>query len=986
MRLHRLEVQAFGPYAAREAVDFDELGADGLFLLHGDTGAGKTILLDAIAFALFGTVPGARGQVKRLRCDVAAAADDTEVALELTVQGHRLRLVRGPEYERPKRRGTGTTTQQARASLVWLDAPPHGEPPEGLTRIDEVSRTVQRLLGMNAEQFFQVVLLPQGEFARFLRADTAEREQLLERLFGTKRFADMERWFRERRTARHRVVEEQRETVRRLIARLEQASAEESPASAGREWAAALVERIRDVAAQAGHEEERARKERAAADAVLAERRAHVERLRRVRDAHTQLAELAAGAPRRVEQAAELDAARRASTVTSVADDVAQQRDAVRQARERATEKHRRLTEAGVAELDVAADRLRERAACAHEEAGQLAGAVEQAQQQEKDRERLHTLAANRAEAAAGVSAADNELATLAERISDLREQHSAAGAAAARVADLRTREQELAELASEAATVPTVEQRAQQAADGERDAVDRHQAARGHWQELRERRLDGVAAELANDLVEGDACPVCGAAQHPHPAATVARPVSEQDEATAEQAERDADQARQTAQATRHAVEGELRSLRDRLAGRETGALERELAELRTELRHADTAEQRRTDLAEQLRAAETEQQNQSGKRQEAHQAQASTTAEHEALEQQIRDRAETLELARGEHPDVATRREHLLWGAAELEALAETRAAVASQQHWLTDREDALTRALTEAGFDTLADATAARRDKQFIENLQQELSDAESTEAAARAVLAEPDLAGVSPDDEVDVDAAERAAHQARADAESAVAALRAATARAADVAALVGQLRAALDELDPLEAEYAELDALTDVVNGRGQNSRRMSLRSYVLAARLEEVAVAGTARLRTMSGGRYSFVHSDEAGARGTKGGLGLDVLDDYSGAVRSTKTLSGGESFLASLALALGLADVVAAETGGAALDTLFVDEGFGTLDAETLDVVMNVLDELRAGGRVVGLVSHVEELRQRIPTRLLVRKGRAGSSLRVVA
>jgi exonuclease SbcC len=155
---------------------------------------------------------------------------------------------------------------------------------------------------------------------------------------------------------------------------------------------------------------------------------------------------------------------------------------------------------------------------------------------------------------------------------------------------------------------------------------------------------------------------------------------------------------------------------------------------------------------------------------------------------------------------------------------------------------------------------------------------------------------------------------------------------------------------------------------------------------VLAARLAEVAVAATQRLQRMSQGRYAFVHTDEAGPRGTRGGLGLSVLDDYSGRERPAKTLSGGESFLASLSLALGLADVVAAETGGALLDTLFVDEGFGTLDAETLDVVMDALDELRAGGRVVGLVSHVEELRQRIPIRLRVRKARTGSTLHLAA
>ncbi|MFC6094553.1 SbcC/MukB-like Walker B domain-containing protein, partial [Saccharothrix lopnurensis] len=203
------------------------------------------------------------------------------------------------------------------------------------------------------------------------------------------------------------------------------------------------------------------------------------------------------------------------------------------------------------------------------------------------------------------------------------------------------------------------------------------------------------------------------------------------------------------------------------------------------------------------------------------------------------------------------------------------------------------------------------------------------------------------------------------------------------RAGRAAELAGRLRAAWARLEPVQAAFDELDALTDVINGRGQNSRSMTLRTYVLAARLEEVAVAASARLERMSQGRYRFVHSVEAGPRGTRGGLGLDVLDDYSGVQRPAKTLSGGESFLASLSLALGLSDVVAA---GAVLDTLFIDEGFGTLDAETLELVMTTLDELRAGGRVVGLVSHVDELRQRIPTRLRVRKARAGSTLELTA
>jgi exonuclease SbcC len=191
-----------------------------------------------------------------------------------------------------------------------------------------------------------------------------------------------------------------------------------------------------------------------------------------------------------------------------------------------------------------------------------------------------------------------------------------------------------------------------------------------------------------------------------------------------------------------------------------------------------------------------------------------------------------------------------------------------------------------------------------------------------------------------------------------------------------------LWAAVDLVAPAQRAHQELAELAEVVAGRGANNRRMSLRSYVLAARLEEVAVAGSARLRRMSGGRYEFVHTDRAGTHGRRGGLGLDIRDDYTGAVRPARTLSGGETFMASLALALGLADTVAAEAGGIILDTLFIDEGFGSLDADTLDAVMGVLDELRDGGRVVGLVSHVDEMRQRIPSRLHVVRGRNGSRL----
>ncbi|MFD4428114.1 SbcC/MukB-like Walker B domain-containing protein, partial [Nocardia sp. NPDC058497] len=275
-----------------------------------------------------------------------------------------------------------------------------------------------------------------------------------------------------------------------------------------------------------------------------------------------------------------------------------------------------------------------------------------------------------------------------------------------------------------------------------------------------------------------------------------------------------------------------------------------------------------------------------------------------------------------------------------------------------------------------------TAVARTVQHQSAIEAELTAADRARAHADAVLAEPQIQAVAEQVPGDLAALEQRFAEAQRALTAAVATQSAAAERVAQLEQLGTQLWGEVERIAPKQQEFDELATLAEVVAGRGENNRRMSLRSYVLAARLEEVAVAGSLRLRRMSGGRYEFVHSDKAGPRGKRGGLGLDVRDDYTGAIRSAKTLSGGETFMASLALALGLADVVAAEAGGLVLDTLFIDEGFGSLDADTLDAVMGVLDELRAGGRVVGVVSHVDEMRQRIPSRLHVLRGRTGSHL----
>ncbi|WAL66704.1 SMC family ATPase [Amycolatopsis cynarae] len=984
MRLHRLEVAAFGPYRGREVVDFDALGSDGLFLLHGDTGAGKTTLLDAVAFALFGVVPGARGEVKRLRCDFADPAEPTEVSLELTVQGQRMRLVRSPEYRRPKLRGEGTTLQQARASLTWLGGAPAGEPPEGLVRIDEVGRTVQGLLGMNAEQFFQVVLLPQGEFARFLRADTDEREKLLERLFGTRRFAEVERWFRDLRMDRRRELERHRQELRELLARFAQVAGEEAPEEDQDAWVAGVGERavLAVVEAEAGKEAAKAELEEARR--LLTGRQTLAERVRRVRNARGRLETLEAHRDERVRQREEVAAARRAATVASAAAHTERSATILHQARKAEQARVRELTAVGLPETGLGVPKLRLRAGELREQAGVLATLVEEAEQQRRDQRALTRLAETGGEARSRAQVLGDKLNGIPDRIRELRARLDEATTAAARLDGLREREAELAAAVRDAEGLPAAERAVTTARERLAIADQRHADARQHRLDLREQRLNGMAAELAAELADGRACPVCGSADHPAPARPSAGSVDRAQETAAEEAEGRAERARKAAETARHEAETALAALRERLRGRTGEELDAELAALRTELASLSGLAARKPKLAAEVESAGAEVDALTDELRAAEQAAAAAEAEHGALAKKVAERAQRLDEARGEHADVGAHREHLLGLVRALDDLAEARVALEAAAGQHAQREAELAAALERAGFASVEEMRAAARPEEAVTRLEQSLDEAATAEAAARAVLAEEELAGIGPDDRVDVESAEAAARLAQERAESAVATLRNLTRRAGELRSLTERLAEAGAALRPREEEFAELDALTDVVNGRGQNARKMSLRSYVLAARLEEVAVAATARLRVMSQGRYSFVHSDAAGARGTRGGLGLDVLDDYSGTVRPAKTLSGGESFLASLSLALGLADVVAAETGGALLDTLFVDEGFGTLDAETLDVVMDTLDELRAGGRVVGLVSHVEELRQRIPTRLRVRKARTGSTLEV--
>lgn len=1014
MRLHALEVTAFGPFAGTESVDFDALGADGLFLLHGPTGAGKTTVLDAVAFALFGKLPGARQDLdgRRLLSDHAAAGASPSVQLELTVGGRRLRIDRSPEHQRAKKRGGGTTREQARASLTWVDEPAA----EGVSRPDEVAREVERLLGMSADQFFQVVLLPQGEFARFLRSSTDERSVLLAKLFDTARFGGAETWLAERRRLAAQAAEESTREVEVLLGRLGTAAgADEVPAALGpvSSWVEQL---LRDTAAGLdAADAELVGAQRRATDAAeeLAVARARAQQVLRRDEAAGQLAKLAGGRAERADSTAALDAARRAAGVAVAARDAAEARVSADRAADEVSELAAVLAADpdGAEALDRTGGREPEspwlfevadgratpfdqppgpdlEAVCAEwqTEVGRLAELVDLAEATTAEQARAELLDARAA-------SIQQRLDGLVERRRELPVERKAAEsglARAQRASDaLGELEQAHGRARSSAAGAELVPALEHALAAAERDhtvAVTEHQGRREQWLDLRERRLLGMAAELAGDLSEGAACAVCGSLSHPVPARPAGEVVRHEDE---ERAHEDEQAAAQKVRTAAKVSAGALRAVdgaRLRGGGLELGAARDALASAAAALTAA--AGLAATLPAVRRRSSELEIAADGLALQELVDGKELAAVQAEARAIVVRGAAARLRLAaaRGADPDVATRLARLDRLAITGVKLAAARSSAAQSRRAAQERAARAEQLAGHEGFAGVPQAVAAVLEPARVTELQSALDRVRDAEVRALAVLDEPAVHAVGS---VDGAAARDGLGRAEAAMVSCEAALgqaqgTAATAqqRREQVADLVGRLRRRLAVLEPVLAEAARVAALADVVAGRGQNARKVSLHSYVLAARLEEVAVAASTRLHRMSGGRYEFVHSDAAGTHGRRGGLGLDVLDDHTGVVRSTKTLSGGESFVASLSLALGLADVVAAEAGGVQLDTLFIDEGFGTLDPATLEEVMAVLDELRAGGRVVGLISHVDELRQRIPNRLHVRSTRAGSRL----
>jgi DNA repair protein SbcC/Rad50 len=1128
-------MEGFGTYPEREIIDFDKYTSDGIFVITGKTGAGKTTILDAITFALFGTVPRYGSSIatdERVRSDYIANTDKpTEVVVEFSQGDHRYRVSRTPTWLPPNKKSEKQTWAQIEeihpdGTLTVLET----------RKIREVNTKVDEIVRLNAAQFTQVVLRAQGEFQKFLIADSNERRELLRKLFNTGRFLDYSKDLDGRAAELRNQLALTGASLKTNIASL--AAETDVLAPSGLEssgsatllgWAEPLLDAKQQALTEATSAASTAKAQLDAAAATLAAVEKVAERQKRRDTALADQANLAAREESIRVEAEKLDAARRADIVWPTIESTSRAQKALKTAREVHAGALAAFSEAApdnsteseavkafasvltgdvaklieVLEREAALPALNKTAADAEANVLAIATTVAALEREEKERKAQLSEVDKKMEmlgpVAKGLSQAEKSLAALipqleaaeeTEALADelatttestklaISDADAAVGALEAKVkrakAEQKSRASKAGELDDIAKTIPAA-QKELDAADLRLTAareVDKLTAELGEAKMERRTRASTVeevanaraallskqraeyAGELATELQSGEPCAVCGSFSHPAPAVRSVDHVTEDDVSAAESAVAKAEAAYNKAsskvaeiQALLHvqqkASKGEAIVTLSRILAEKTTVRDNavsasvELDALNAERREFDEAiDQLATDLAEAkeshngvsseakatladlearikiakkrvagestdaLRKAVVEMTKTRDGAAEAADQLESLSAERKVLVATIDGLATALvtaretvgtgkaaakeassesaketkavDKARGEYPTVAARTRAIEVVLSLANSMISASADLEQKAAVESEAKRALKVTLGEQGFDTWTSCQGARLPKEEQAELSARIDEHVADTATATKILAEPELSDL-PDEVMDV-ATPRADREAADGAHDASMDRRGQAQKShGTVKRLVDEIRMELSSSGDAQKEFELVDGLASVVRGQGSNEKRMTLETFALAADLEEIVAHANVRLGGMTSNRFKLEYSDELAKGKGQSGLALNVVDAYNDETRPPESLSGGEKFQASLALALGLADVVTSRNGGVRLDTLFIDEGFGALDPDTLNDVMDAIDDLRGGGRTVGLISHVEQVKDRIPNHIEV-------------
>lgn len=1035
MKPLRLTLQAFGPYKGNVVIDFRNLASGGLFLIHGQTGAGKTSLLDGMCFSLFGTASGDDRNGEGMRCDLSPPDLPTEATLEFALGSRIYRIMRRPRQTLAKIRGTGTRVVLPGAEIFELESAPADDPYHlGSVNLDQadwkplmaqaskVTEKVCELLGMDERQFRQVVVLPQGQFRRFLAAGSGEREKILETLFRTRRFRTITENLAAKADQIEKALKEKKKLLEGQLSSLDIHSSEEI-----KNRFTELQDRQSSLELGHGDLEERHKSAQKTLELARDASRITTE-LNEVTD---RLSALDKEKPEIEKLLRQLEVHKKAQPVIAIDDERVKVQSVLDSLKARHSEEVTKLSQSRVRLLDHEARRAP--LALLEPEIRQAQGEIQILREHLKKAERLQAALRDLPENQSQLTQAEQNLRALNDsvdqiksRILSTQETLQTSAATQNQISELRLlRErlqvenqkakdciQKVAELES------LVAEHQKRLADEQKDLRALEEKRKNH-QRLKLQYHLVQAAILARDLKDGAPCTVCGSVEHPKPATLPENSPTLDDLERSEQSLSEDEKTLAAGQSVLSALTNELESKRSHLkvlfpdqddfqhaAQSQLTDCERRVSETAEKIDELEKKEKefkalRLTliELEKDLRALEPQKeplQTRLDELRAVYQTRLATIEELKALlpsehrdPQQIKVHGIALREKIDRYESdlkaimllIDEERQHITTSEARLEALAQ-------QIQIKTDETQALqnqlTQALTDSGFENTEACRAVHLTEEKVSLLLQKQKDFEQSLAVVQSRLKklQDERSHLPSEIPVLADAQERFAlvDQERSK-------------WIAETAELKGQIEAlklALtkaerigSEIRSLEEQYALSGKIAKVAAGQPpHNLTGVSFQRYVLAAQLDDVLEQASRRLLIMSRGQFILKRAQERDDKRTQAGLDLEVEDSFSGKSRPTASLSGGEGFLASLALALGLADVVQSHLGGVRLDAVFVDEGFGSLDPESLELAMRTLSELQAGGRMVGIISHVPELREQIANRLFVRKSSEGSAI----
>ena len=913
MRPLKLILSAFGPYAGRMELDFSSLGSGGLYLITGDTGAGKTTLFDAISFALFGEASGSSREPGMLRSKYADPATPTEVTLTFRYAGKEYTVARNPEYLRPKGRGEGLTKQAAGATLTYPDG-------HLLTKPKEVNTAIREILGLDREQFAQVAMIAQGDFLKLLLAETKDRQKIFRSIFHTDLYVQLQ----DRLAKQANQVKYQWEDVRNSIRQYmegilfpEEADMEEEISNLPVEEVLARLDKLleEDQAKQLALDAQlRETDKTLEAQITLLTQAEHYEK---TRTALQQTEAKKAAAETRLE-------------VCQKALETQQGRSPEREALTT------RITAISLTLPDY--DRLA---------------------QLQRSRE---TARGQKAKAETDIAAAQAHRTALTAEIEALKEERRTLEHTGAEKEKLLRQKQEqqgmrdqLQKLVSDLTQYRIQQENWKTAQEVYLAAGERSSRLMQEYDALHRAFLDEQAGIMAARLIPGEPCPVCGSCHHPSPAVTAqaapteaavkkartayekaAKDTEKAASAAAKEKGKAANMEEALATQTALLLETQDPSQAQSVARERAAALTASLAEVDSLLRQLSRQQERQAVLDGLIPKKEAALRSAGEALTQAASRLASAEASLQALEEQEAALKEKLDFP------------------GKAEALA--------QQALLTRQRQALDAALEAAD----ADYTACR------ESL---------TALTASALQLSQQLENAT---ETDLELCRQEKLRLTQERTRILQQQKAVHTRLTANASCRENIRSKEQEAAALEEKQKWLRALSDTANGTVRGKERIMLETYIQTTYFDRIIARANVRLMKMTGGQYDLKRRKAAGDLRSQSGLELDVIDHYNGTERSVKTLSGGESFKASLALALGLSDEVQMSTG-IQLDTLFVDEGFGSLDPESLNQAYQTLAGLTEGNRLVGIISHVAELKERIDRQILVTKEKTGGSRAVI-